>query len=363
MIPPKAMPQRRDPLGSGASKGQQKENFMKSYHVDSGAGIAGINVKKHDQPAPGPREVLIRVRATSLNFRELMILRGNYPLPIKPDVVLASDGAGEIAAVGEGVTRAKVGDRVAAAIFPLWLDGPFRWEVSAQIGGSLDGMLTEYAVLAEEAVVHVPDHLSFEEAATLPCAAVTAWNAVTSGQVIQPGQSVLILGSGGVSLFALQFAKSCGARVIATTSSDHKAQRLTELGADDTVNYCTTPDWHVVVRELTGGRGVDRVIEVGGAGTLERSFKSVAVAGQISWVGGLAAGEPTISLSVVRSAVATLQPISVGSRAQFIAMNRAIAVNRLKPVIDRRFSFDEAIDAFRYYEAGQNFGKVVINHG
>ncbi len=334
---------------------------MKSYHVNVGAGLAGLMMKEHDEPVPGPREVLVRVRASALNYRELMILRGNYPLPIRPDVIPLSDGAGSVVAVGSDVTRVKVGDRVAGAIFPHWIDGPFGWEYAAQLGGSLDGMLTECAVLSEEALVHIPDHLSFEEAAALPCAAVTAWNALTGGRPLQAGDTVLTLGSGGVSLFALQFAKLFGARVIATTSSDDKAGRLKALGADSVINYRRTPDWHGAVRELTGGRGVDCVVEVGGAGTLEKSIKSIAASGQISLVGGLAKDASTIDINVLRSNVFTLRYIAVGSRAQFIAMNRAITVNRLKPVIDRVFPFDDVRAAYRYYEDGQYFGKVIIS--
>ncbi len=199
---------------------------MKSYHANSGSGIAGLTLKQHPDPRPGPREVLLQVRANSLNFRELSVLRGTYPLPVKPDVIMAADGVGEIVGLGEGVTRAKLGDRVAVAMFPRWIDGPFAWEHAPQIGGSLDGMLTELAVLSEEAVVQIPDHLSFEEAATLPCAAVTAWNALTGARRLQAGDTVLTLGSGGVSLFALQLAKLFGARVVATTSSEEKAARL-----------------------------------------------------------------------------------------------------------------------------------------
>jgi NADPH:quinone reductase-like Zn-dependent oxidoreductase len=334
---------------------------MKSYHVNLGAGLAGLMVKEHDRPVPGPREVLVRVRASSLNYRELMILRGNYPLPIRPDVIPLSDGAGSVVVVGSDVTRVKVGDRVAGAIFPHWIDGPFGWEYAAQLGGSLDGMLTECAVLSEEALVHIPDHLSFEEAAALPCVAVTAWNALTGGRPLQAGDTVLTLGSGGVSLFALQFAKLFGARVIATTSGEEKAQRLKALGADSVINYRRTPDWHGAVRELTGGRGVDCVVEVGGAGTLEKSIKSIAASGQISLVGGLAKDASTIDINVLRSNVFTLRYIAVGSRAQFIAMNRAISVSRLKPVIDRVFPFDDARAAYRYYEDGQSFGKVIIS--
>jgi NADPH:quinone reductase-like Zn-dependent oxidoreductase len=318
-------------------------------------------VKEHDRPVPGPREVLVRVRASALNYRELMILRGNYPLPIRPDVIPLSDGAGSVVVVGSDVTRVKVGDRVAGTLFPHWIDGPFGWEYAAQLSGSLDGMLTEYAVLSEEALVHIPDHLSFEEAAALPCAAVTAWNALTGGRPLQAGDTVLTLGSGGVSLFALQFAKLFGARVIATTSSEEKAQRLKALGADSVINYRRTPDWHGAVRELTGGRGVDCVVEVGGAGTLEKSIKSIAASGQISLVGGLAKDASTIDINVLRSNVFTLRYIAVGSRAQFIAMNRAISVSRLKPVIDRVFPFDDARAAYRYYEDGQYFGKVIIS--
>src|SRR5215470_4438871 len=252
---------------------------MKSYHANSGAGIAGLTVREHDEPRPGPREALIRMRANSLNFRELMVLRGNYPLPVKPEVVMGSDGAGEIVAVGPGVSRVKVGDRVAAAMFPRWIDGPIEWEYAPQLGGSLDGMLTELVVLSEDAVVRVPEHLSFEEAATLPCAAVTAWNALTGARRLQAGETVLTLGSGSVSLFALQFAKLFGARVIATTSSEEKAARLRAAGADEVINYRTTPAWHLRLRELTGGRGVDQIVETGG-GTLEQSIQAIALNGQ-----------------------------------------------------------------------------------
>jgi NADPH:quinone reductase-like Zn-dependent oxidoreductase len=342
---------------------------MKSYHVNVGAGLAGLLVKEHDMPVPGPHDVLVRVRACSLSFRELMILiLGYYPLPVRPDVVPVSDGAGEVIAVGEGVTRAKVGDRVAGAVFPHWIDGPFEWEYAAQLGGSLDGMLTEVAVLSEEALVPIPDNLSFEEAATLPIAAVTAWNALTGSRPLQAGDTVLTLGSGGVSLFALQLAKLFGARVIATTSSEEKAQRLKALGADEVLNYRTTPDWHVAVRELTGGQGVDQVIEVGGPGTIERSIKSTRYSGEIALIGSLAreaSMSETSALTVLRSAIAgvvTLRSIAAGSRAQFLALNRAIATHRLKPVIDRVFPFDEAQAAYRYYQEAQPFGKVIISH-
>jgi NADPH:quinone reductase-like Zn-dependent oxidoreductase len=334
---------------------------MKSYHANSGAGLAGLMLKQHAKPKPGPREVLIRVRGNSLNFRELSILQGTYPLPVKPDVVMGADGAGEIVALGPDVSRVRIGDRIAAAMFPRWIDGPIEWEYAPQIGGSLDGMLTELVVLNEEAVVRIPDHLSFEEAATLPCAAVTAWNALTGARKLQAGDSVLTLGSGGVSLFALQFAKLFGARVIATTSSDEKVDRLKAIGADHVINHRTTPDWHVAVRELTHGQGVDQVVEIGG-GTLEQSIQSTALNGQINFVGRLSDAASKIDINLLYNSVATLRVIFAGSRAQFIAMNRAITVNRLKPIIDRVFPFDDVIGAFRYYEGGENFGKVVIAH-
>jgi NADPH:quinone reductase-like Zn-dependent oxidoreductase len=284
---------------------------MKSYHANLGSGIDGLSVREHDIPEPGPTEVLVQVRAASLSFRELMILRGWYPLPVKPDVVPISDGAGTVVSVGERVGRAAEGDRVTASIFPRWIDGRFALEVAAQLGGSLDGMLTEYRLLDEDALVHIPGHLSYEEAATLPCAAVTAWNALTGGRGLRAGETVLTLGTGGVSLFSLQFAKTFGARVIATTSSEAKARRLRELGADEVIDYRATPDWHERVRELTGGAGVDHVVET--IGRLE-------------------------------------------------VMARAIEVGRLKPVIDRVFAFDDAVEAYRYYEHAQPLGKVVITH-
>lgn len=336
---------------------------MKSYHVDLGAGLTGLSLREHDIPVPGPGEVLIRVRASSINFREIMIIyKGYYPLPVRPDVIPVSDGAGEVVGIGEGVTRVKTGDRVTASIFPNWIEGPFSFDNAAQLGGSLNGMLTEYVVLSEEALVHIPDHLSYEEAATLPCAAVTAWNALTGGQPLNAGNTVLTLGSGGVSLFALQFAKLLGARVIATTSSEEKAERLKALGADEVINYRATPDWHLTVRDRTEGRGVDRVVEVGGAGTLEKSIMSTAFEGQISLIGGLADEVSTIDFNSLVTNVYTLRSIAVGNRTQFMDMSRFITDNQLRPIIDRVFHFDEAPSAIQYFKDHSHFGKVVISH-
>jgi NADPH:quinone reductase-like Zn-dependent oxidoreductase len=334
---------------------------MKSYHANSGGGLASLAAREHFVPQPGPGEVLIRVRANSLNAREFSVLHGTYPLPVKPDVVMCADGAGEIVAVGPDVRRAAIGDRVAAAMFPRWIDGPIVAESAPQIGGSLDGMLAEYVALGDDAIVHIPEHLSFEEAATLPCAAVTAWNSLTGARALRAGDTVLTLGSGGVSLFALQFAKLFGARVIATTSSDEKANRLKAVGANDVINYVTTPDWHVAVRDLTNGRGVDQVVDTGG-GTLEQSIKSVALDGLVNFIGRLSDQATAIDLNILYGAAATVRVVFAGNRAHFTAMNRAIAVNRLRPIIDRVFQFDDALSAFRYYETGKAFGKIVISH-
>ena len=332
---------------------------MKSYHANSGAGLDGLTLKTHEEPKPALREVLVRVRANSLNFRELSVLRGTYPLPVKPDVVMGADGAGEVVALGEGVTRLKKGDRVAAAMFPRWMEGPFTLENAPQLGGSLDGMMTEFVALSEDAFVRLPEHLSFEEGATLPCAAVTAWNALTGSRRLQAGDTLLTLGSGGVSVFALQLGKMLGARVICTTSSDEKARRLKSLGADAVINYRTTPDWDVAVRELTGGRGVDQVVDIGG-GTLEKSIKSVGGEGEVEYIGQLDRKNLTLDLNLLFRSISKLRVVAAGNKAQFFAMNRAVFVAGLKPVIDRVFSFEELPAAFSYYESSKPLGKVVI---
>lgn len=319
-------------------------------------------MREHPRPDPGPGEALVRVRASSLSYRELMILRGWYPLPIKKDVVAVSDGAGEVVAVGPGVTRVKLGDRVAASIFPDWLEGRFRFAVAAQLGGSLDGMLTEYAVLPERSLVQLPEHLSFEEGATFPCVGVTAWNALTGGRGVREGDTVLTLGTGGVSLFALQFAKSLGARVIATTSSDERDKRLRALGADEVINYRDTPDWHRAVSALTHGRGVDQIIEV--VGTLGQSLQAIAPEGEIAFVGLLSdqARATPVSPTELFASAAVIRAVACGHRAHFLEMNAQVAAHRLAPVIDRVFPFDAAHEAYRYFQDARPFGKVVIRH-
>ena len=330
---------------------------MRSWHASPGAGIAGLTIREHAIPEPAATEALIRVRATSLNYRELGVLRDSYPLPLKPDLVPVSDGAGEVVAVGSAVTRVQVGDRVTASIFPRWMDGPFTLDVAPQLGGSLDGMLTEYTALDQDALLPIPEHLSYEQAATLPCAAVTAWHALTGGRGVLPGDTVLTLGSGGVSLFALQFARLLGARVIATTSTEVKAARLRALGAQHVINHRTNRDWPQQVRELTGGAGADLIVEV--AGTLQQSLDAVARNGEIAFVGLLGTAEPVDARALWMSG-AVVRPLAVGSRAHFAAMTRAVSAHRLEPVIERAFGFGEAVEAFRHFDVDRPLGKVVI---
>lgn len=334
---------------------------MRALRIHEVGGPEGLRVDEQPTPTPGPGQVLVRVRAASLNFRDLLVIKGQYsrnlPLPMVP----LSDGAGEVAAVGAGVTRVKPGDRVAAIFMQTWLAGKVTDAAAkSAMGGAIDGMLAEYVVLHEDGLVHIPQHLSFEEAATLPCAAVTAWHALYGEAPLGPGESVLVQGTGGVSLFALQFARLGGARVIATSSSDEKLKRALELGASDGINYKSTPEWDRKVRELTGGEGVDHIVEVGGAGTLSKSLRCVRTAGQVSLIGVLSGGSGEVALFPVLMKNVRVQGIYVGSRAMFEAMNRAITLHKIQPVIDRVFPFEEAADAYRYMETGAHFGKIVI---
>jgi NADPH:quinone reductase-like Zn-dependent oxidoreductase len=338
---------------------------MKAYHIDRFGSVGGIVRRSSEDPRPGLKEVLMRVRASSLNYRDLMVLRGGGRGPNKIGVVPLSDGAGEVAAIGEGVTRVKIGDRIAGCFHPRWFGGPIKPDyLTDRLGANLDGMLAEYAVFNEEAVVLLPSHLSFEEAATLPCAAVTAWVALTGHRRVTAGDAVLTQGSGGVSVFALQFARVLGARVIATTSTAEKAERLKALGASDVINYSETPEWDAKVRELTDGRGVDCIVEIGGPGTIAMSLQALAVGGHGSLIGASLSSSGTgLDPLLLTGRGITLGSISVGSRADFEAMNRAIALHRLRPVIDRAFPFAEAKAAYRHFEGRGHFGKVVITHG
>jgi NADPH:quinone reductase-like Zn-dependent oxidoreductase len=335
-------------------------SVMKAYCIERpGVGVDGLLLGERPEPTPGPDEVLVRVRARTVNYRDIRILAGLYPVPGRDGVIALSDGAGEVVAVGDGVTRVTIGDRVAATYFPQWTDGPFRLGLATdQFGCTRDGMLAPFVVANEAAVVKIPAHLSFDEAACLPCAGLTAWSALIGPRPILPGESVLTIGTGGVALFALQFAKLFGARVIAITSTDEKAELLKRLGADDTINYTCAPDWDRAVRECVDGRGVDHVVETGSVNTLARSIASAAEGGIVTFVAALENGsfDPRCLLNPV-----LLRRIYVGSRASFEAMNRAISLHQLRPVIDRVFGFADAKAAYQYYEARRHVGKVVIS--
>lgn len=334
---------------------------MKSYRYN---GEGSVVCEELPDPVAKGGEVLVRVRATSLNHRDLMIAEGRYYSTPRADVIPLSDGAGEVVAVGEGVTRVKPGDRIAGTFFADWVGGPMtRAHGASQRGSAEDGFLATFRAIRDDSFVRIPDYLSFEEAATLPCAALTAWTTLTGGRGVRAGDTVLTLGTGGVSLFAVQIARALGARVISTTSSEAKAERLKALGADTVVNYAETPDWHRAVREATGGEGVDFVVEVAGGASLSKSILSSAVGGEIGMIGGVAGGVRNLDLTILGSAVVTLRRIAVGSRVDFEAMNRALAACELRPVIDSVFGFDEAPDAFAHLATGAHMGKVVISHG
>jgi len=334
---------------------------MRAYRLQA-AGIDGLAEVELPMPKPGPRQVLVKVAACSLNFRDLAIALGTYRMPTKPNLVPLSDGAGEVVEVGTGVTRVKAGDRVAGCFFQRWFGGPPAADTHASaLGGGLDGMLTQHVVLEQDGVVALPAHLSFEEAATLPCAAVTAWHALAEHARIVAGQTVLVQGTGGVSIFALQLARLMGAQVIVTSSSEQKLARAKALGAAHGVNYKATPEWDKAVVELTGG-GVDHVVEVGGPGTLARSLRAIRVGGKITMIGVLS-GAAEINPMLIFSRRANVQGISVGSTQMFEAMNRAIAASGLKPIIDKVFTFGETPAAYRHLQSAQHFGKVVIRVG
>jgi NADPH:quinone reductase-like Zn-dependent oxidoreductase len=321
----------------------------------------GLRTEDLPTPRPGPGEVLVRVRAVSLNYRDLLVVKGLYSTNLRLPLVPVSDGAGEVAEVGPGVSRVKPGERVAAIFMQRWIDGrPTEEAARSALGGALDGMLAEFVVLPQEGLVPIPDYLTYEEAATLPCAGVTAWHALHEEGGLKPGETVLTQGTGGVSLFAVQFARLAGARVIITSSSDEKLKRAAELGASDGINYKTTPDWDDRARQLTGGEGVDHVVELGGAGTLTKSLRVVRMAGRVSLIGVLTGGRGEVGLFPVLMKNVRVQGIYVGSRAMFEAMNRALSRHRLRPVIDRVFPFEETVQALNHMEKGAHFGKIVI---
>lgn len=333
---------------------------MKRFEIPS-FGVENLKIVDRATPTPTSGQALVRMTACSLNYRDLMVVKGVYnpkmPLPRVP----LSDGCGVVEAVGPDVTRVKVGDRVAGIFMQSWIDGPLTDEKGkSALGGAIDGVLAERVVLDADGVVRVPAHLSDEQAACLPCAAVTAWNALVTQGKLKAGDTVLVQGTGGVSLFALQFAKAHGARVIATSGRDEKLARVTSLGADETINYKSNPDWEKQVLKLTDGVGVDHVVEVGGAGTLERSLRAVKSNGVVNLIGVLSGVARELNIAPILMKHVRLQGIYVGSRAMFEDMNRAVTQNRITPVVDKVFSFEQFPDALRHMESASHFGKIVV---
>jgi len=337
---------------------------MRAWQVSDSFGIDRLELREQPDSALGSAEVRVRVRAVSLNYRDvLMVEHGIAPRGVQLPLLPCSDAAGEVVEVGPAVSRVKAGDRVATIVFQRWLDGDTLLPAAygSVLAGGLDGVLADHVVLHEDGLVHVPEHLSHEEASTLPCAAVTAWHALVTKGRVRSGETILVQGTGGVSMFALQFGLMAGTRVIATSSSDEKLERARALGASETINYATTPDWAERALELTGGAGIDHVVEVGGLGTMEQSFKAARPGGTVSLIGVLTGFDTKIDPHPAMVKGLCVQAIVVGSRTMFEDMNRAIAVNSLKPVIDRVFGFDQAREALRHLQGAGHVGKVVIS--
>jgi NADPH:quinone reductase-like Zn-dependent oxidoreductase len=336
---------------------------MRAYQILHGASIDGLQCIDYPERDLGLGEVRIRVHAVSLNYRDLMVASGNYLVTVEDPIIPCSDGAGEVLAVGPGVTRVQVGDRVAGSFFPHWLDGaPTPTKVRHGLGGDIDGMLAEEVILHEDALAIIPPSLSFIEAATMPCAAVTAWNAIfVSSNNIKPGDTVLLLGTGGVSILGLQLAHAAGLRTIVTSSSDEKLARARELGAHHTINYQAIPEWHDEVLHVTGGQGAHVVLEVGGKGTVNRSISSAAMGGTVAVIGGVSGFGGEVNPAALLASAKRLVGIYVGSRTMLEDVMRFVDVSGIKPVIDRVFPFSQAQDAYRHMASGAHFGKVVID--
>lgn len=335
---------------------------MKVYHIEKAGDFSHLALRDEAQLVPGPHEVLVRLRAASLNFRDLLIALGRYPAPgLRDDVVPLSDAAGEVVAVGPGVRRVCVGSRVVANFQQNWLDGPITpGYMGSDLGGSRDGVLAEEFLLSEEGVVALPEHLSFEEGAAFGCASITAWASLVGGRAFRAGHTLLVQGTGGVSIFALQFAKAMGGRVIATTSSAQKEQKLRELGADEVINYLSTPDWDAAVLRLTAGLGVDRVIEVGGPGTLAHSIKSSSISGHVAIVGFVGGMAGTISPLLIAGRNTVLEGIAVGSRRHLEDSLGVVATQRMRPVVDRVFPFGQVRQAYEHLHSRAHVGKVLV---
>jgi NADPH:quinone reductase-like Zn-dependent oxidoreductase len=330
-----------------------------AYRLEPLQGLEGLSERPQPLPEPGPNQVVIRMRAASLNRRDLMLMEGTYRLPATPGVIPLSDGVGEVIAVGRGVTRVAVGDRVSSTYYLRWTDGPQRLaHVREQFGANHDGWLAGYVVRAEDSVVRIPEHLTDAEAASLTCAGVVAWAALTKPLPVGPGETVLTVGTGTVALFAVQFARMHGARVISVTSSCEKAKRLRELGADEAIDRTETPNWEEAMLELTGGDGAEHVVDAVGMLTLPKSVACGAFNARITLIGAFPGPQP--SADPFGGKYLSIRRIAVGSRADYETMNRAIALHGTRPVIDRVFEFDETVEAYRYFRDGNPFGKVVV---
>ena len=335
---------------------------MQAYQIVSGAHVAGLERVERPAPVAGLHEVLVRTHAVSLNYRDLMFARGQYGPAADHPMIPVADGAGEVIAIGAGVTRFKPGDRVINTYFPDWIDGrPTPAKTRDSFGAQIDGVLAEQFVTHEDALVAIPAHLDYAEAATLSCAGITAWNAIFVEAALKPGDSVLLLGTGGVSIIALQLAKAAGLRAIVTSSSDDKLERARALGADAVINYRDTPEWQNEVLRLTDGIGVDAVVEVGGEGTLARSIQAARMGGTVAVIGGVTGfGGTQVDPLALITGVKRLAGIFVGSRAMLDALAKFVEVNRIVPVVDRVFDFGQAREAYEHLEASKHFGKVVV---
>jgi len=354
----------RTKIGGNANKQKWMEETVKVFQVEGGWTRENVRIGERPEPLPGPGEVRLKMKAASLNFRDLLVPLKGYGARMKAlPLILLSDGVGIVDAIGPEVSAPKLGERVCPLFFQSWSAGPpDERRLGFSLGSELDGTMAEYMVLPAEGVVPVPDFLTDAEAATLPCAALTAWSAIIKEGCVQPGQKVLVQGTGGVSLFALQFAKLAGAFVIVTSSSDAKLERARELGADATINYKTTPEWGKSARALVGGEGLDHIVEVGGQDTLPQSLRAIRPGGTVSMIGVLSGGMMDVRLGMIVTRHIRLQGITVGSRDDFLAMMRAVECHRLRPEVDRIFAFGELPKAMDFLASGQHFGKLCIEH-
>jgi len=333
---------------------------MRAVEIQGAYGLENLALVERDVPKAGPGEIVVRLKAACLNFRDfatVLGMGGQYKLPLVP----LSDSVGVVEDAGEGVTRVATGDRVCPIFFPTWhAGGPTIEGLSKALGGSLDGCAQDYLLIGEDGVVKVPDYMTDMEAAMLPCAALTAWRALVVEGNLKAGDTVVVQGTGGVSIFALQFAKAAGARVIATSSSDDKLARAQDLGADHVINYKTTPDWGVAARAFTGGRGVDHVVEVGGAETFTQSLAAIRVGGHVAVIGLLSGVMKDMNVATMFSQNARIHGITVGNRTQFEDMLKAMALHEIHPVVDTTFPLEDLKAGLEHMGSGAHFGKIGI---